>query len=332
MRSDAFLSLRLFHQEDMMPTYPMLPGEYYHEEKELRVGFLHILMQFPLPDGAYLAGWDYQITLNSTNDMHADQFTAYELGMVWIPVYGEDQKQTFTEDEGIQYFYHMMPEIDDTDPTTAWTVTRRVLRGGDDVEDTNADNPNDLGVTGLLWQPDLFSTRFLTNPAEPAVLWKMREKIGFSRGTGYRTGSGTNTRAQRFITGRERSGLMAQMPGVLYFYLNNPHDIDESRYDDHDKTQPVDRQYQNLRFLAPDVQMLSGMSSTWPADEDDYRRWAKIYRIRTSEGVVPQPTRIWKQEALDISFEFHWHFARNPRALTLTPTITDSQQSDPPTS
>lgn len=306
--------------------FPMLPGEYYDERRGLATGALHMLMDFPLPDGAYLAGWDYTFTINSSEDMKADEFTAYELGFVWIPVYGSDQSATFnTDQESLDYFQRMMPNVDETEPTASWTPTRSDLQLGQLPADSNAlVEGRQTGIGDLLWQPDLFSLRFLTNPGQPAVLWKLREKIGYVRGTGYRTGSGTSTRAQRFITGRERSGLMCQHPGVLYFYCNIPQDIDDNRYDDRDSINPIDRQYENLRFLAPDIQMLSALPSTWPADEDDYRRWAKIYRTTGD--------RQWKQYPIDISFELHWHFARNPRALTLTPQLTTSQQADPPSS
>ena len=266
----------------------------------------HIFLE-PLNPRSTLAAMRLEGVLHTQKkNFELEQFCTIQLQATIIPISGAEEAEIpETYEEWKAIYDREVTKIDPSDLLTAYTP---VAGQEDPVGDAD---------TNLEWQPGKFSRAVLTNPGDPAKLFRTRITFAFDKGTMIRTGVGTKIKGLVRINELIRNAVnVGQHPILLYVTILNPEDFDDSKYDDLATTFPVGRQWSKLNFLTPQYDRMTGNTLITPANNDDWRRWADV---QETTG-----TRIWEQDNIYGHLTLMTYFDRNPVGIRMD---TENQHS-----
>jgi hypothetical protein len=212
------------------------------------------------------------------------QHHRFQLTLGWLPVSLSAGERAFTGATDIQNLWdEMMPSVEDSDPTMAFTPTLSDYRPGEDDESP-------------IWQPGRLSEKLLTNPAAAFVIQAWRPTLGFFNNQAFRVGvdsdeDGTPAGTSKVQTLWQipekwiRVGVHPQTNGYLAWAVTNPKK--PVTYSGPNMA-PRAGVWENQNFLTKELDKLTGNASISPATTDDWRRWSMSFEFGGGTGVKTQ--------------------------------------------
>ena len=281
---------------------PDLLGKRYKEFGQLAVGSEHVIDWEVIPARAHLKYQSYDIVIHSLEDVQPHHCMIYDLSCWYVPVFGADAAETVSTTADLKNLYdRMVPKVDSTAPTAAWTVSEADAEIGDDDDQ-------------LYFRPDRISLQTLTNPANPAKLYGRREWLGFAEEKAYRTGSSTNCRYMTRHKGFVSRGVPSNYPGYIIWVLTIPPQVADNAFEVA-STFPADTDFISLDFLAPVWDPIQLSRSVGGSGMDEWRRWSTNMLIEQGTSGTVQMA----QKKLEVRMKRQVAFARN---MSMGGTVT----------
>lgn len=282
----------------------------YYEDTNIPTGSERVLLYEELPSRTQIAGIRYRVGITSNSDVNLTEYSTCELSCYYLPVSGTDEAAVIgTNAAMLDYLRKFVPGHESTifNPTTAGAA------GPSWTPSSAEQNLADTGSTqdSLTYEIYELPIEFLSDVNTWAPLLRRRIHLGWQWGNSYRPGTKDKARHLFVEQGIIRRGInMGQHPGYLVWLFANPNDFSASEFDDEDTRHARGKEFENLRFLAPNSDRISGVTKIAPSTESDALAW--VQGVYYSNG-----TRQWAQKALDINLEAITYVSRAPRDMVV---------------
>ena len=297
-----------------MANYQNLTGSRYFEDRGLAIGSETGIYFQPLPIRAK-GNISVNLSFSHNTDIPVDTFHAWQLDAWMFPLTGVDHASVrYQSMQNVKDMLYdvLVPKTDPTDLSGLGSPIRQGEAGLEaQLEQGDADN-------NLVWQPGRINTAaFFTPATEVMRVHHQRFRAGWPLGgdTAFRTADGLcNTRVNTsFNVG------FGPLPTehVFLIMLVNPADFDVKNWDDlNPYILPRENDWDNYKWMTPEMNKITGQESIHPATEDDFWRFADIHYTNGTN-------RQWVQRTLDYYGDIDVHIDRAIVASNFEATPAD---------
>lgn len=245
-----------------------------------------------------------------------DQITPIQFGAYMVPAVGSESDSICADLAAAEALFDRMV------PKVSGMPSEAAAKDNSGRDSLWAPTSNDYGVgdadVALLWQPGRLPDTILRPQGEAVEIFKRREWCGWSMGNAFRTGqvSGSGASAKNYCrpmitvnTTLDVGMSFASNPGYIMWYLNIPAEQDDDTWDAWESQRARDLDWENLNFMAPNINRVSGSMSIAPSIDSDWLRWT--YQFQSTDD------RQWVQLAWDFWLEPMYRLHREPIGLGL---------------
>ena len=219
----------------------------------------HCVFFEPIKAGEMLQSIRIRMAVASSEEMELYQTHTFQMALIYYETSLADGQniEITSYDDAETLLDKIVPKYDDAKLVGAtFTPTESDYEVGDVDDDT-------------MYQLDKLPLSILTNPTGPAIIKRMRPWLGWYEGSAYRTGNGDNVRTLWMWDELIRIGIRSNRHGYLFGVLSNP-----GQPMDYTVMQTLPRQtdWENLNFLTPHMDLVTGNTIISPSTNDDWRR------------------------------------------------------------
>lgn len=246
----------------------------------------------------YLAALPFRAWVHGNEDASPNSVFDLFIKAWWLPAYGAEAatvRQYDPTNKGggkiMQLYDTLVPKTDATAPDTAYS------RVATDNELAEADsNP--------YWRRDRLSLRVFEDIDQPRSFHTEVITLGWPDGSAYRTGSGTNVKVIKKVTGTIATGVRSPINGYVVLIGYIPPQLDQDDFggsSGYAHMTPSNNDFDDLSFLAPKRDPILGLHDVGAFTMDEYRRWAVKM---VSNKAQDDGTRMDKPTKLNVRFQY----------------------------